>query len=67
MSDFKNTVRTLKEEMEEEQHGPYHLRPACQTFVRWITLAGGSVRGVKSARGVSGEWLRQPEPLVGCA
>lgn len=47
MSDFKATLRVLKEEMEEEQNGPYHLRPACQTLVRWVTLAGGSVRGIK--------------------
>lgn len=47
MSDFKATLRVLKEEMEEEQNGPYHLRPACQTFVKWVTLAGGSVRGGK--------------------
>lgn len=55
MSDFKAALRTLKEEMEEEQSGPYHLRPACQTLVRWITLAGGTVRGVKQGGGDSGE------------
>lgn len=51
MSDFEVALRALKEEMEEGQSGPYHLRPACRTFVRWVTLAGGSVRGVKHGGG----------------
>ncbi|CAM9444296.1 unnamed protein product, partial [Hapterophycus canaliculatus] len=51
MSDFKLNLRALKEEMEEEQSGPYHLRPACRMLVRWITLAGGTVRGVKRTGG----------------
>lgn len=55
MSDFKANLRALKEEMEEDQSGPYHLRPACQTLVRWVTLAGGTMRGVKNGRGGSGE------------
>ncbi len=55
MSDFRVNLRALKTEMEEEQSGPYHLRPACQTLVRWVTLAGGTVRGVKRGGGSSGE------------
>lgn len=55
MTDFKTTLRALKEQMEEEQSGPYHVRPACRTFVRWVALAGGSVRGVRRASGASGE------------
>lgn len=55
LSDFKANLRALKEEMEEDQSGPYHLRPACQTLVRWVTLAGGTMRGVKHGRGGSGE------------
>lgn len=51
MSDFRMNIRALKEEMEEEQSGPYHLRPACQTLVRWVMLAGGTVRGVKKNHG----------------
>lgn len=57
MSDFKANLRALKEEMEEEQSGPYHQRPACQMFVRWVTLAGGTVRGVKRSGGSNGEEL----------
>lgn len=51
MSDFRANLRALKLEMEEEQSGPYHLRPACQTLVRWVMLAGGTVRGVKHGGG----------------
>ncbi|CAN0528892.1 unnamed protein product, partial [Ectocarpus sp. 12 AP-2014] len=56
MSDFRANLRALKEEMEEEQSGPYHLRPACRTLVRWVTLAGGTVRGVKHGGGENGFW-----------
>lgn len=56
-SDFRTNLRALKLEMEEEQSGPYHLRPACQTLVRWVTLAGGTVRGTKNGSGdVGGEF-----------
>lgn len=59
MSDFRATLRMLKEEMEEQQNGPYHLRPSCQTLVRWVTLAGGSVRGIKQTvgGGMAGKWI----------
>ena len=30
-----------------EQSGPYKQRPACQTFVRWVELAGKRVRGTR--------------------
>lgn len=53
MSDFRLNLQALKTEMEEEQSGPYHLRPACQTLVRWVMLAGGTVRGVKHHGGGS--------------
>ncbi|CAN0473831.1 unnamed protein product, partial [Ectocarpus sp. 8 AP-2014] len=53
MSDFRANLRALKEEMEEEQSGPYHLRPACRTLVRWVTLAGGTVRGGQGTAGAS--------------
>lgn len=49
-TDFRANLRALKDEMEEEQSGPYHQRPACRTFVRWVTLAGGTVRGVKRSK-----------------
>ena len=55
MSDFKAGLRALKEEMEDEQSGPYHTRPACQMFVRWVTLSGGTVRGVRRRRNTNGE------------
>lgn len=54
MSDFKANLKALKEEMEEEQSGPYHQRPSCRMFVRWVTLAGGTVRGVKRRGGSNG-------------
>ena len=54
MSDFRINLQALKTEMEEEQSGPYHLRPACQTLVRWVMLAGGTVRGVKHNHGGGG-------------
>lgn len=57
MTDFRINLRALKEEMEDEQNGPYHLRPACQMFVRWVTLAGGTVRGVKQGGGDAGEGM----------
>eukprot|EP00953_Heterococcus_sp_UTEX-ZZ885_P036643 18856-Heterococcus_DN1.PRE.2 len=46
--DFLNVMRGLRDSMEDE-HGPYNKRPSCKAFVRWVTLAGGSVRGVGNA------------------
>ncbi|CAM9352510.1 unnamed protein product, partial [Phaeothamnion confervicola] len=46
MTDFVVMLRGLRDEMDEE-FGPYHERPACKTFVRWVNLAGGSVRGLR--------------------
>ena len=45
-TDFLHVLTTLYDQMCNE-YGPYHKRPACQTFVKWVTLAGGRVRGTK--------------------
>ena len=45
-SDLKEVLRTLRQDM-AEQSGPYKQRPACQTFVRWVELAGKRVRGTR--------------------
>ena len=42
----KEVLRTLRQDM-AEQSGPYKQRPACQTFVRWVELAGKRVRGTR--------------------
>jgi len=44
-TDLVIVLRSLREAMGSET-GPYEKRPACQTFARWVRLAGGRVRGV---------------------
>lgn len=45
-TDFRTLLDALLLSMSEES-GPYHRRPACQLFARWVYLAGGEVRGWK--------------------
>ena len=46
-SDMRVVLKQLKQDLQEET-GPYHKRPTCKTYVKWVTEAGGEVRGMKS-------------------
>jgi len=52
MMDFTQVMKDLRERMEEE-HGPYMKRPACQTFIKWVHLSGGRVRGTMRRGGMT--------------
>ena len=46
LTDFLHVMRNLRAECEDE-YGPFNKRKSCLTFVRWVQLAGGRVRGFK--------------------
>ena len=44
-SDFRSLVKHMRGLMEEE-YGKYEQRPSCREWIKWITMAGGKVRGI---------------------
>ena len=46
-SDFKTLISELRECLDSEV-GPFPKRPSSQRYAKWITLAGGKVRGMKN-------------------
>eukprot|EP01084_Bolivina_argentea_P028079 52224_1 len=46
LSDFMVVMQGMLSDMEDE-FGSYEVRPSCKTFIRWVALAGGKVRGLR--------------------
>ncbi len=46
LSDFMVVMRGMLDDMEDE-FGKYEMRTSCRTFIRWVSLAGGKVRGLR--------------------
>jgi hypothetical protein len=44
-TDFKRTMRLLRERMMSQNDTPYPDRIACRAFANWVQMAGGRVRG----------------------